>query len=55
MDVFQVQDRNFKCGIIGLHTCGNLGSTLLRFYRDCENFVFINIVSCCYMKLSTDA
>lgn len=45
---------DFKFGIIGLHPCGNLGATLLRLFRECPNAAFINIVSCCYMKLSLD-
>ncbi|XP_060516155.1 methyltransferase-like protein 25B [Cylas formicarius] len=42
----------FKFGIVGLHPCGNLASTLLRLYRESANIVFLNIVGCCYMKLS---
>ncbi|KAJ8924545.1 hypothetical protein NQ315_000693 [Exocentrus adspersus] len=42
----------FKFGIVGLHPCGNLGSKLLELYNNCPNAVFINIASCCYMKLT---
>ncbi|KAK9712750.1 Methyltransferase domain [Popillia japonica] len=40
-------------GIVGLHPCGDLGPTLLRLYQSCTNIKFINIVGCCYMKLTT--
>lgn len=52
--IFNNYDDNFKFGIVGLHPCGNLGSTLLRLYNESPNAIFINIVSCCYMKLSLD-
>ncbi|XP_064215579.1 methyltransferase-like protein 25B [Tribolium castaneum] len=47
------EDDDFKFGIVGLHPCGDLGATLLKLYAQCPNAQFINIVGCCYMKLST--
>lgn len=44
---------DFKFGIAGLHPCGDLGATLLKLYNECSKAQFINIVGCCYMKLST--
>lgn len=38
--------------IVGLHTCGDLASTLLRIFTQCHNAVGIVSVGCCYMKLS---
>ncbi|KAJ8966003.1 hypothetical protein NQ314_003781 [Rhamnusium bicolor] len=51
-EAFNDSNKNFKFGIVGLHPCGNLGSTLLRLYNECPNATFINISSCCYMKLT---
>ncbi|ERL94634.1 methyltransferase-like protein 25B [Dendroctonus ponderosae] len=51
---FANNQNNFQFGIVGLHPCGNLGSTLLRLYSESSGAKFINIVSCCYMKLSLD-
>lgn len=38
--------------IVGLHTCGDLASTLLRVYSQCKNAVAVVLVGCCYMKLT---
>lgn len=43
---------NFKFGIVGLHPCGDLGATLLRLFNQSTTAIFINMVSCCYMKLT---
>ncbi|GJQ84632.1 hypothetical protein Trydic_g12661 [Trypoxylus dichotomus] len=42
-------------GIVGLHPCGDLAPTLLRLYRKCAKIKFINVVGCCYMKLTTES
>ncbi|XP_058808607.1 methyltransferase-like protein 25B isoform X2 [Phymastichus coffea] len=39
-------------GLIGLHPCGDLAATLLRFYSNEQSVKFICIVGCCYMKLT---
>ncbi|XP_030756434.1 protein RRNAD1 isoform X2 [Sitophilus oryzae] len=54
-EAFQSDNGQFKFGIVGLHPCGNLGSMLLKLYNNCSNISFINIVSCCYMKLSFES
>ncbi|XP_028133872.1 methyltransferase-like protein 25B [Diabrotica virgifera virgifera] len=45
-------NKNVRFGIVGLHPCGDLGATLLKLYMECPNIVFINIASCCYMKIT---
>lgn len=44
---------NIQFGIVGLHPCGNLGPTLLRLFKHSSQVKFLNIVGCCYMKLTT--
>ncbi|KAF5304507.1 hypothetical protein FQR65_LT07934 [Abscondita terminalis] len=44
---------NVQFGIVGLHPCGDLGPTLLRLFNRSPQVKFINIVGCCYMKLSS--
>ena len=39
-------------GLVGLHPCGDLATTILRLYSNCEEANFICIVGCCYMKLT---
>ena len=38
--------------IIGLHTCGDLASTLIRTFVNCPDVRGIVIVGCCHMKLT---
>ncbi|KAG5887848.1 hypothetical protein JTB14_005614 [Gonioctena quinquepunctata] len=45
-------DENLRFGVVGLHPCGDLGSTLLKLYVKCPKIVFINMASCCYMKIT---
>lgn len=41
-------------GLIGLHTCGDLGPTLIRNFA-AENYIrFILVIGCCYMKMTID-
>lgn len=42
----------FSFGIIGLHPCGDLASILIDFFIKCKEAKFINVVGCCYMKLT---
>lgn len=51
-EAFNENCDTLRFGIVGLHPCGNLGSTLLRLYKNCPNVAFINMASCCYMKLT---
>ncbi|XP_033211699.1 protein RRNAD1 [Belonocnema kinseyi] len=41
-----------ELGLVGLHPCGDLATTLLRLYSNCAEAKFICIVGCCYMKLT---
>ena len=36
----------------GLHTCGDLGPTMLRVYAKCPSIRTLVSVGCCYMKMS---
>jgi hypothetical protein len=38
--------------LVGLHTCGDLGPTLLRVYSQSQRLAGVLSVGCCYMKLS---
>lgn len=51
---FKLTNDNFKLGVVGLHPCGDLASILLRFFKWNSNVQFINVASCCYMKLTTE-
>lgn len=42
---------SLKYGIIGLHTCGDLGPVLLRMFTQDSGAVMLNSVGCCYMKI----
>lgn len=44
---------DFSFGLVGLHPCGDLTIILTRFFLQSNNVRFLNIVGCCYMKLST--
>lgn len=37
--------------LIGLHTCGNLSTTMLRLFSESESITGLVSVGCCYMKL----
>ncbi|XP_034954436.2 methyltransferase-like protein 25B isoform X1 [Zootoca vivipara] len=39
--------------LTGLHACGDLSVTLLRYFARCPDVVGITSVACCYMKLTT--
>lgn len=43
-----------SAGIIGLHTCGDLGPTILRNFAIDPGIKFILAIGCCYMKMSLD-
>uniref|UniRef100_A0A1A9X3N4 Methyltranfer_dom domain-containing protein n=1 Tax=Glossina brevipalpis TaxID=37001 RepID=A0A1A9X3N4_9MUSC len=43
---------DYKFGIIGLHSCGDLAANLIHIFLNCKQAKFINLVGCCYMKLS---
>ncbi|CAL8110209.1 unnamed protein product [Orchesella dallaii] len=43
-----------KYGIVGLHTCGNLGANILKLFLHNENANFICVVPCCYNLVRED-
>lgn len=52
-ECFNVGDEApFRFGIIGLHPCGDLASILINFFMQCPEAAFLNLVGCCYMKVS---
>jgi len=40
-----------KYGILGLHTCGDLGPVLIRMFIQDPGAVMLNSLGCCYMKI----
>lgn len=53
-DAFGLSDcDNFTFGIVGLHPCGNLTAILLKLFLRIKEAKFLNIIGCCYMKLTT--
>uniref|UniRef100_T1JDR7 Poly [ADP-ribose] polymerase n=1 Tax=Strigamia maritima TaxID=126957 RepID=T1JDR7_STRMM len=41
--------------LVGLHTCGNLASTMVEVFTRCPSAVALLSVSCCYMKLDAQS
>jgi len=41
-----------KYGILGLHTCGDLGPVLIKMFTQDTDAVMLNSVGCCYMKIN---
>lgn len=41
-------------GLVGLHTCGDLGPTLIRNFVLVPEIRFILAIGCCYMKMNID-
>ncbi|XP_050715455.1 methyltransferase-like protein 25B [Eriocheir sinensis] len=50
-----LKSRGEVCGLLGLHTCGDLAPTLLRIYANMSACRGVVSVGCCYMKLSTSS
>lgn len=48
---FNHEDMSFTYGIVGLHTCGDLGPLLIKLFVESTGCVFVQSVGCCYMKL----
>ena len=40
-------------GIVGLHTCGDLGPTLIRLYAESPKASHLQSVGCCYMHIKS--
>ncbi|KAL0113606.1 hypothetical protein PUN28_012633 [Cardiocondyla obscurior] len=53
-DNFNLDEKDFGFGIVGLHPCGDLAATLLKLYASQCEARFICIVGCCYMKLTLE-
>ena len=53
-DAWPELDRRGTCGLLGLHTCGDLAPTLLRIFSTLPNCSGVVSVGCCYMKLTVD-
>lgn len=45
-------ESEFEFGIVGLHPCGDLAAILINFFLRCPEAKFVNLVGCCYMKLT---
>ncbi|OQR77660.1 exosome complex exonuclease RRP44-like [Tropilaelaps mercedesae] len=45
------QDPTIKFGLIGLHTCGDLGPTMFRLFRESSQVKALVSVGCCYHKI----
>ncbi len=43
-----------RCILIGLHTCGDLAPTILRWFAGSECVVGVASIGCCYMKLNCE-
>lgn len=50
---FSISEETFSFGIVGLHSCGDLTPVLMHLFVQCPDARFINIVGCCYMKLTS--
>ena len=49
------EDRNIqetRITLVGLHTCGDLASTMLKVFVTCPEIKALVSVACCYMKMS---
>jgi len=48
---FQISDSALRYGIVGLHTCGDLGPVLLKMFTNDSKATVLQSVGCCYMKI----
>ena len=49
-----VDNKFNQFGLIGLHTCGDLGPTLIRNFVHVPEIKFLLGIGCCYMKMDLD-
>jgi len=49
-----VDNKFDQFGLIGLHTCGDLGPTLIRNFVHVPEIKFLLGIGCCYMKMDLD-
>jgi hypothetical protein len=52
-NAFGICGEHFRFGMVGLHPCGDLTPILMHLFVQCPDAKFINIVGCCYMKITT--
>ena len=45
------QEVDLRYGVVGLHTCGDLGPLLIKLFAQSPNCVSLQSMGCCYMKL----
>ncbi|XP_064101767.1 methyltransferase-like protein 25B [Macrobrachium nipponense] len=50
----ELESCGFEHGLLGLHTCGDLGPTLLRIFANSPACHGVVSVGCCYMKLTVN-
>jgi len=51
-DKFSISSaEELQYGIVGLHTCGDLGPVLIKMFTQDSGAVMLNSVGCCYMKI----
>ena len=52
-EAFDEKFRNVEgqLGLIGLHTCGDLGPTIVRMYAESSKVTTLQSVGCCYMHI----
>lgn len=49
-----LEEEKQAIGLVGLHTCGDLGPTMIRNFAQNNSVSFILGVGCCYMKMNTE-
>ena len=50
-DSFSLHEASLQYGLVGLHTCGDLASVLVRMFTMDPSSLMINSLGCCYMKI----
>ncbi|XP_066930345.1 methyltransferase-like protein 25B isoform X1 [Clytia hemisphaerica] len=51
-DLIGLENNSNQCTLIGLHTCGDLASTMLKVFKKTEHVKNIISVSCCYFRMT---
>ena len=49
-----IDGQNWRFMLTGLHACGDLTPTFLRFFVNCDAAMGLASVGCCYMKISDE-
>ena len=50
--IYEVLGENRKALLVGLHTCGDLSTTILRSFVNFNSVQSVVLVGCCYHKLN---